>query len=168
MFLSVCSQCDIYIIPDLWYNIWMEQLLEQIKVLMADNVALKFKAHGYHWNVEGHDFSQYHKFFQKIYEDYDAATDTYAEWLRIFKEYAPYRLTDFFDMSTVPEPVIVGEPQAMLHDLYLSIEAHIEALVIAGSLATEEKQYGLANFFADRQTASQKFCWQLHVSMEMK
>jgi hypothetical protein len=54
----------------------------------------------------------------------------------------------------------------MLNDLYLSIEAHIEALVIASDLANEAKQYGLANFFADRQTASQKFCWQIRASME--
>jgi starvation-inducible DNA-binding protein len=145
----------------------MENLLAQLRTLLADNVALKFKAHGYHWNVEGHDFSQYHEFFEDIYLNYDAATDTYAEWLRALKEYAPYRLTDFFDMSTVPEPVIVGDPQPMLHDLYLSIEAHIEALVIASDLANEAKQYGLANFFADRQTASQKFCWQIRVSHEM-
>jgi len=144
----------------------MEQLLAQLRTLLADNVALKFKAHGYHWNVEGDDFPQFHKFFQKIYEDYDGATDTYAEWLRILKQYAPYRLTDFFDMSTVPEPVIVGDPQPMLNDLYLSIEAHIEALIVASDLANEAKQYGLANFFADRQTASQKFCWQIRVSME--
>jgi len=144
----------------------MEKLLEQLRILLADNVALKFKAHGYHWNVEGDDFQQFHEFFGDIYLNYDEATDTYAEWLRIFKEYAPYRLTDFFDMSTVPEPVIVGDPQPMLNDLYLSIEAHIEGLVVASDLANEAKQYGLANFFADRQTASQKFCWQIRASME--
>jgi len=144
----------------------MENLLAQLRTLLADNVALKFKAHGYHWNVEGDDFQQFHEFFEDIYLNYDAATDTYAEWLRALRQYAPYRLTDFFDMSTVPEPVIVGDPQPMLNDLYLSIEAHIEALVVASDLANEAKQYGLANFFADRQTASQKFCWQIRVSME--
>jgi starvation-inducible DNA-binding protein len=144
----------------------MEQLLAQLRLLLADNIALKFKAHGYHWNVESDDFKQFHEFFREIYEDYDGATDEYAEWLRIMKSYAPYRLTDFFDMSTIGEPVIVGDPEPMLYDLYESIEKHIEDLKGAGDLANANKEFGLANFFADRQTASQKFCWQIRVSME--
>lgn len=144
----------------------MEQLIAQLKMLLADNITLKFKAHGYHWNVESDDFKQFHDFFAEIYEDYDDATDTYAEWLRMLKAYAPYRLTDFFDMASLVEPTIVGDPEPMLEDLYMSIEKHINDLVIASDLANAAKQYGLANFFADRQTASQKFCWQIRVSME--
>jgi starvation-inducible DNA-binding protein len=146
----------------------MEQLIAQIKMLLADNIALKFKAHGYHWNVESDDFKQFHDFFAEIYENYDDATDTYAEWLRMLKAYAPYRLTDFFDMATVGEPVIVGEPEPMLEDLYTSIEKHISDLILASDLANAAKEYGLANFFADRQTASQKFCWQIRASMELE
>ena len=126
------------------------------------------KAHGYHWNVESDNFSQFHKFFEKIYEDYDGATDGYAEWLRMLKTYAPYRLTDFFDMSTVGEPVIVGDPQPMLADLYESIEKHIEDLKIAGELANASRENGLMDFLAARQTSSQKFCWMIRASMEME
>ena len=144
----------------------MEQLIAQLRMLLADNIALKFKAHGYHWNVESDDFKQFHDFFAGIYEDFDGATDEYAEWLRMLKAYAPYRLADFFDMSTVGEPILVGDPEPMLEDLYAEIEKHIENLVVAGELANANKQFGLANFFADRQTASQKFCWQIRASME--
>jgi starvation-inducible DNA-binding protein len=144
----------------------MEQLLEKLKQLLADNIALKFKSQGYHWNVEGDDFKQYHDFFSDIYEDYEDATDTYAEWLRMLKAYAPYRLTDFFDMATITEPVLVGDPQPMLVDLYNSIEKHIEDLKEAGSLANQARENGLMDFLAARQTASQKFCWMLRVSIE--
>ena len=144
----------------------MEQLLQTIKALLADNITLSFKSHGYHWNVEGDDFVQFHDFFGKIYDNYNDATDTYAEWLRILKQYSPYRLVDFFDTSTVGEPEIVGDAQPMLVDLYSSIEKHIQDLVIAGKLATSLNEFGLANFFADRQTISQKFCWQIRASME--
>jgi starvation-inducible DNA-binding protein len=144
----------------------MEELLTQLKMLFADNIALKFKAHGYHWNVESDDFKQYHDFFSDIYEDYDEATDTYAEWLRMLKVYAPYRLTDFFDMSTIAEPVVVGDPQPMLSDLYMSIEKHIEDLKVAGRLANQASENGLMDFLATRQTMSQKFCWMIRASME--
>lgn len=144
----------------------MEQLIEQLKTLLADNIALKFKSQGYHWNVEGDDFPQFHDFFGHIYEDYEGATDTYAEWLRMFKVYSPYRLTDFFDMSTITEPTLVGDPQPMLVDLYESIEKHIEDLKNAGDLANQARENGLMDFLAARQTASQKFCWQIRVSIE--
>jgi DNA-binding ferritin-like protein len=86
----------------------------------------------------------------------------------MLKAYAPYRLTDFFDMSTVPEPTIVGDPQPMLADLYESVEKHIEDLKLAGELANAARENGLMDFLAARQTASQKFCWQIRASMESK
>jgi len=144
----------------------MNELIAVLKTLMADNIALKFKSHGYHWNVEGDDFRQFHDFFGDIYENFDGATDVYAEWLRAFKAYAPYRLVDFFDAATVTEPTLVGDAQPMLSDLYVAIEKHIEDLKAASDLANNVREYGLSNFFADRQTASQKFCWQIRASME--
>ena len=146
----------------------MEQLLAQLRILLADNVALGMKAHGYHWNVESDDFEQLHAFFGKIYEDYDGATDTYAEWLRMLKAYSPYRLTDFFDLSTVGENVLVGDPEPMIVDLYNEIEVHIAKLIQTGKLANDLGEFGLANFLADRQTASQKFCWMLRASIEVE
>lgn len=146
----------------------MEQLLAQLRTLLADNVALGMKAHGYHWNVESDDFEQLHSFFGKIYEGFDGATDTYAEWLRMLKAYSPYRLTDFFDLSTVGESILVGDPEPMIVDLYNEIEIHIAKLVEAGKLANALNEFGLANFLADRQTASQKFCWMLRASIEVE
>jgi starvation-inducible DNA-binding protein len=144
-----------------------EKLTSALRVLLADNVALKHKSQGYHWNVEGDDFPQFHKFFGKIYENFEGATDTFAEWLRMLKMYAPYRITDFFDISTVTEPILVGDVEPMLKDLYDSVELHIDNLIVAGDLANDAKEYGLANFFAERQTECQKMCWQMRVSMEM-
>lgn len=146
----------------------MEQLIAKLKQLLADNVALTFKAQGYHWNVESDDFKQYHDFFGEIYEDFGEATDTYAEWLRIFKTYSPYRVADFFDLSTIAEPVIVGKPEPMLVDLYNEMEKHIEDLKEAGGLANSARENGVMDFLAARQTSAQKFCWMLRSSIEVE
>jgi starvation-inducible DNA-binding protein len=146
----------------------MEQLLAILKKLLADNVALGMKAQGYHWNVESDDFHQFHEFFGEIYKDFHEATDTYAEWIRMLKGYSPYRLTDFFDLSTIGEAVIVGDPQPMLVDLYDEVEKHIEDLKVAGGVANQFMENGLMDFLAARQTASQKFCWQLRASIEVE
>ena len=126
------------------------------------------KAHGYHWNVESDDFEQMHAFFGKIYDDFDGATDVYAEWLRMLGAYSPYRLTDFFDLSSVSESIYTGDPEPMILDLYSEIGAHTMKLVEAGKLANANNEFGLANFFADRQTASQKWLWQLRASIEVE
>ena len=56
----------------------------------------------------------------------------------------------------------------MLVDLYNEIELHIAKLIEAGNLANANNEFGLANFLADRQTASQKFCWMLRASIEVE
>lgn len=146
----------------------MDRLTQIISQLLADNVALGFKAHGYHWNIESDDFHQFHEFFGDIYSDFNGVTDTYAEWIRMLKSYAPYRLTDFFDLSTISEPVIVGDPDAMLVDLYNYIERHIEDLKEAINVATQANEHGLVDFLAGRQAASQKWCWQIRASIEVE
>ena len=42
-------------------------LTKSLKTLLSDIVTFYFMAHGFHWNVEGSDFSQYHGLFADIY-----------------------------------------------------------------------------------------------------
>ena len=44
-------------------------LTDALKALLATQYAYVIKAQFFHWNVEGPDFSQLHKFFGKIYEE---------------------------------------------------------------------------------------------------
>ena len=44
----------------------MEKLIEQLKVILGTNFALYVKSHGFHWNIEGSNFPQYHKFLKKF------------------------------------------------------------------------------------------------------
>lgn len=144
----------------------MEQLIQLLKVLLADTVALKYKAQGYHWNVESDDFPQQHAFYSAVYEDMEDAIDPFAEWIRMLDSYAPFKLSRFAELTTVPETEVSSNPEDMNADLKASIELVEAKLVMAFDLATALKQNGLANFFADRQTAHQKWCWQLRASLK--
>lgn len=143
----------------------MEPIVQLLKNLLSDTVSLKFKAHGYHWNVEGEDFREYHDFFQEIYEDYDGAIDTFAEWIRKLDEYAPFKLSRFMQLTSVEEVDITSNPEDMSRDLLLSNDAVTVKLVEAAKLAGEIGQFGLQNFFADRQEMHQKWHWQLKASI---
>lgn len=153
---------------NLWYNFSMNELVLALKSLLADNVALKFKAHGYHWNTEGDDFPQWHDKFGSIYEELDGATDGYAEWIRMLdvNAYAPFKLSRFAELTTVPETEVSSDALDMAGDLCMSLELVTAKIVAAADAATAAKQYGLANFLGDRQTAHQKWCWQLMASLK--
>lgn len=145
-----------------------EELITLLKVCQADAVALKFKAHGYHWNVEGDDFPQWHEQLQEIYEDLDGSIDPFAEWIRMVdvNAYAPFKLSRFAELSTIPETEVSSDPMVMIADLVSSFDIAIAKYIAGFDLATQTKQNGLANFFADRQTALQKWNWQLKASLK--
>ena len=139
----------------------MEQLIQMLKELLSDMVALKFKAHGYHWNVEGVDFNQYHEFFEDIYTDYDSSIDTFAEWIRKLGDYAPYKLSRFQAFSDIPETDVTSDPISMSADLLMANDMVTTKLVDAFDMATALRQQALANFFAERQDMHQRWHWML-------
>ena len=146
----------------------MNELIISLKSLLADAVALKFKAHGYHWNTEGDDFPQWHDKFGDIYEDLDGAIDEFAEWIRMIdvNAYAPFKLSRFAELTSVPETEISSDALDMAADLCESLDIVTAKIVAAADAATAAKQYGLANFLGDRQTMHQKWCWQLKASLK--
>ncbi len=46
----------------------MEKLISQLRTILGTKFALYFKAHSYHWNVEGPDFPEYHGFLGDFYD----------------------------------------------------------------------------------------------------
>ena len=139
----------------------MEQLIAALKELLADTVALKFKAHGYHWNVEGDDFPQAHTFFEMIYNDYEEATDEFAENLRRLNTYAPFKLSRLTSLSTVSETDITSDFEDMAMDLLKSNDAVLAKLKDAFDLADAAREQGVANFLAERIDMHGKWHWQL-------
>ena len=70
----------------------MEELISALRRALADSFVLYFKAHAYHWNVEGINFPQYHDFFAELYQEIHAAIDPMAEQIRTLDAYAPRAL----------------------------------------------------------------------------
>jgi starvation-inducible DNA-binding protein len=144
----------------------MEELINILKSLLSDTVALKFKAHGYHWNIEGDDFPQYHEKFEEIYEDMDGAIDPFAENVRKLGDYAPFKLSRFVELTTVPESSVSSDPMDMASDLLASIQGVTAKIQDAFDIATSSREQGIANFLADRQDMHRKWEWQLRASVK--
>ena len=143
----------------------MDELKTALKIVLANTYAMYFKAHGFHWNVEGKDFSQMHDFFSGIYEELFTAVDAIAEEIRALDEYAPYNMTELSSMTTVKESNIYGvDVSGMLADLIDANGSVIEALNSAHKLAEAENNRGLVNLLEERLDVHAKHGWMIRAS----
>jgi len=143
----------------------MDELTTALKIVLANTYAMYFKAHGFHWNVEGKDFSQFHDFFSGIYQELFAAVDTIAEEIRALDEYAPYNMTELASITTIKESNIYGvDVSGMLADLNDANGSVVEALNSAHKLAEAENNRGLLNLIEERLDVHAKHGWMIRAS----
>ena len=141
-------------------------LNEELTELLADVVSFYFRAHGAHWNVKGADFSEYHKLFQKIYEDVYESIDPIAENLRKLGSVAPFTLGSFMALRCLEDaPAILQDPIALANDLLIANDMILDELSDAFDCASMYNQQGVANFLAGRIDSHQYWKWQLTVSL---
>ena len=136
-------------------------LAAELGELLGNIVSLKFQAHGYHWNVKGPMFAQFHEFFGEIYEDIDSTIDPIAENIRKLGFDSPFTLADFAAVTEFPIVPVGSDPVALSGELFKSFSVVIPDLVELGEDAQCINQYGIVNFLADVQDRFQKWSWQL-------
>lgn len=132
--------------------------------LLADSVDIYFRAHGFHWNVKGQDFSQYHELFAEIYEDIYGSIDPIAENIRKLNFDAPFDIRDFARLSSIPAVSAASDPRSMAVDLARALDQLIICLNTAFQAASVANEQGIANFVADRLDRTKKWIWQLSAS----
>jgi starvation-inducible DNA-binding protein len=141
-------------------------LTDNLKTLLGSQFAYYTKVHSFHWNIESPDFYQYHKFFQKIYEDAYGAIDPIAEYIRSLDEYAPGSLERFLELSIIPGQTKVPRARLMIEELLADSQTMVDLLNQCFADATEENKQDIANFIAERLSQTNKFSWQLRSSLK--
>lgn len=137
-------------------------LVSALAQLLASSVSAKFITQGYHWNVRGRDFREFHEFFQEIYEDFDSAIDPLAENIRKLGVQSPYLLPDLILLSQIHEKEIsTGNAEEMLISLVKVNAALLEMYKNSFNIANELNEQGIANFLAERIDMHHKWNWQL-------
>lgn len=143
-----------------------EELVQSLNTLLADVFALYVRAHGFHWNVEGEDFSQYHELFQTIYEDVYGSIDPIAENIRKLDGKAPASLNQLSDLTDLSENGTDATAPGSLAQALLDMNNKVlESLNVAFKAATDEDEQGIANFLSERIDMHQKWRWQLSASL---
>jgi starvation-inducible DNA-binding protein len=136
-------------------------LSDLLKQLLATQYAFVIKAQFFHWNVEGPDFSQYHKFFGKVYEEVYEALDPTAEYIRILEEYTPGSFERFQELSLIGGQTKVPRARLMITELLADNQTLIDLLNQCFDAADAEDQQGIADFVAGRIDAQGKHGWMM-------
>lgn len=131
--------------------------------LMADNFAVYTKAHGYHFNVTGPDFFEYHKLFGEVYDYLYDQHDVLGELIRQLGGKVPTGLKDICDLTVMDCTVsTAGAANKMITDLCDDLEAlskTTEALYKSADNGAVETVLG------DYVVGVNKLCWFLRSSL---
>lgn len=136
-------------------------LAETLNKTLADSYILYFKAHSFHWNVEGLDFAQYHDFIGNFYTEVYSSIDVLAELIRTLDVYAPTSLSKLIGLSSLKENENVPQAKEMLTQLRSDNDLYLAQLVTAYNEAEQVSEFGISNYLQDRIQAHEKHAWML-------
>lgn len=136
-------------------------LISQLRQVMADNFVFYFKAHSFHWNVEGPNFPQYHEFLEGVYTNAFAAVDRIAEEIRALGEYAPMSLNEILNTSSLMENTSQRNAMSMFSILSEDNQNILGGLLATQKMAEAANQVGLANYLQDLYDSHKKLAWML-------
>lgn len=134
-------------------------LADSLRKIIADSYVLYFKAHSFHWNIEGPDFAQYHDFLGEYYEEVYNSIDSYAELIRTLDQYAPTALGRLLSLSSIEEGDTIPDAVTMLKTLRRDNDLFLAVLVQVYDEAEKASEFGVSNYLQDRIQAHEKHAW---------
>jgi len=137
----------------------MEELVQGMKIALANAYALQLKAQNYHWNVEGPDFVQYHKLFGELYQEISDSVDVFAEEIRALGAYTPGSFSRFTELSQIADETMVADAMTMISRTLQDLNTCKAQLIPLFELSEQSKTYGLSDFIAGRIDALSKHIW---------
>jgi starvation-inducible DNA-binding protein len=144
----------------------MEELIEAMKRYFATHFQYYTKAHGFHVNVVGSDFTQRHDLFGDIYEDAQEAIDHIAEQIRACEGIAPFALTRIQELGRIKDSSEAPRDMKMVEELLADTQIVLDHLEECHDIAEEYKKYGLINFLEGRMDIHSKYMWMLRSTLE--
>lgn len=92
-------------------------IAETLNRLLADEHIVYTKTRNYHWNYEGDNFMEMHKFYEGQYDELAEIIDEIAERIRMIGHYAEGRLKDFLKLTNLEEEDYTTEQDVQVRNL---------------------------------------------------
>ena len=139
-----------------------------LTIFLADEFVLYTKTRNAHWNVEGPDFHDKHKFFESQYEQLDEIMDEVAERIRVLGHYAPGTLKDFLQLTQLTEQSrSKNDSQGFIKEL---LSDHENIIIFLreniDKIANEHKDVGTSDFLTGLMEIHEKMAWMLRAHLK--
>lgn len=146
----------------------LAKIAEILAGFLADEFVLYTKTRNAHWNVEGSDFHDKHKFFEAQYEELDEAMDEVAERIRMLGHYAPATLHAFLELTHLTELSrekndSAGYAHALLAD-HESIIQRIREKI--NPITNDLGDAGTGDFLTGLMETHEKMAWMLRAQLK--
>lgn len=148
-------------------NIGLESKEVQISVqhlekfLSSQNI-LNLKIRNFHWNVTGPYFSDYHKFFEEMYNSSAELIDDIAERIRMLGEKSPATMEFFLKNSFLQEQSNYDlQANKMIEELLADTEKTISEMRNAIEEIWETMDKGTEDFLIATMQDHEKNAWML-------
>ena len=130
--------------------------------LLSDETVLYMKTRNYHWNVEGDNFMELHKFYESQYKELEEIIDEVAERIRYLGHYAEGRLKDYLKLTRLAEEDYTSDQKIQLNNLLSEHESNIinirKEIDVIGD---KYKDAGTADFITGIMKEHEKMAWFL-------
>lgn len=140
-----------------------QAIANELAKLLADETVLYIKTKNAHWNVEGPDFYDKHKFFEVQFVQLDGFIDNIAERIRTIGHYAPATLKSYLSLTHLTEQTgqhntSEGFIKELLGD-HESIIIHLREHI--NSFAIEFHDFATSDFITGLMESHEKMAWFL-------
>jgi starvation-inducible DNA-binding protein len=136
----------------------------ELAKLLADEYVLYTKTRNAHWNIEGADFYDKHKFFETQFEQLDEIIDSVAERIRTIGHYTSSTLKSFLELTHLTEvqATDTNTGAEYLKELLMDHESIIihcrENIHLFGN---EYQDFGTSDFITQLMETHEKMAWFL-------
>lgn len=135
--------------------------LELNKVL-ADELLIYAKTRNSHWNIEGSNFMEMHKFYEDQYEQLEEFGDEVAEYIRSIGHYAEGRYADVLKLTNLLESEYSNDQKKQLKELLDDHETIIRNLRrLIDEFDEKYKDKGAADFATQMLQKHLKLAWMI-------
>ena len=140
-----------------------EAVASELAKVLADETVLYIKTKNAHWNIEGADFYDKHKFFETQIEQLDEIIDNVAERIRTVGHYAPATLKSYLKLTHLTEATREkNNSQGFIKEL---LEDHQSIIIVLRehikSFADDFHDLGTSDFITGLMETHEKMAWFL-------
>jgi len=140
-----------------------QSIATELSKILADEYVLYTKTRNAHWNIEGPDFHDKHKFFEAQFEQLDDFVDSVAERIRTLGHYAPATLKQFLSLTHLSEQSwTTNDSKGFITELlndHESIIIHLRENI--NRFANDFADLGTSDFITGLMEDHEKMAWFL-------